>query len=645
MGAYALKKFPHDVEVRLFKRPELMIAAIQAERPDVVGLSHYVWNAQLDKLVYQIAKAANPQCLTVGGGPNFTDINANETHAKRFFQRQQACDVFVLNQGEAGFAALLERWLGLGCDLAALRRDPLEGALINASGDGQAVHVRGGLPAFMDLDEIPSPYLTGMLDDFFAETMTPIIETNRSCPYRCTFCAWGIGAGKLSQYSLERVFAEIDYIAAHRPKSMNLFLGDANFSILPRDTQIAERLRAAHDAHGYPGFCSIQWNKGAPQRVIETAKALKGLADITATLQSSNEKTLAAIKRKNLSLETIGDVVKTLEREGVSSIVFSELILGLPEETRESHLAAIRDLMDAGVEVTNYNLYLLEGTEMESPEQRAQYFKQTGWRLQDGGYGEYAGQRVVEGQEIVLETASMSREALRAFRFTHFLIQFLWSKRYYFDVLKLLQVHGVHPLDAILAIDAAMRGAEGDLGGVMADFNRDHDLENFATMQALAEYWTADEPFDRLRRGDYGKLNYAFSQRILLDAFEPFNALVQEVGQALLRHIAAPAEALEQLAEAIRFGAALRVRLTDALEWVEQCDFESRYDFLSWRKAGFEGAPAKMNGTPFVYHFQLQPEQKSNLQRQLNQFRAQNPRMTLRKMGEYISAQEFFYRC
>lgn len=39
-----------------------------------------------------------------------------------------------------------------------------------------------------DLDEIPSPYLTGALDEFFAvPNLGPMIETVRGCPYSCTF--------------------------------------------------------------------------------------------------------------------------------------------------------------------------------------------------------------------------------------------------------------------------------------------------------------------------------------------------------------------------------------------------------------------------------------------------------------------------
>ena len=41
------------------------------------------------------------------------------------------------------------------------------------------------------LDEIPSPYTTGLMDKFFDGKLTPMLQTNRGCPFKCTFCTDG----------------------------------------------------------------------------------------------------------------------------------------------------------------------------------------------------------------------------------------------------------------------------------------------------------------------------------------------------------------------------------------------------------------------------------------------------------------------
>ncbi|MBF0624967.1 MAG: radical SAM protein [Magnetococcales bacterium] len=641
VGAYARKCFPDAVEVRLFKRPERLIEALKTERPAVVGLSHYVWNANLDRHVHGLVKRYHPQALTVGGGPNFTSLNADADHARAFFARHAACDAYVVNQGEVGFARLLERFLALGCDPERLRQEPVPGCLVNADGRGGAVHVAPPLEPLPDLDAIPSPYLTGLLDPFFAEAMTPILETNRSCPYRCTFCAWGIGTGKLTRFSDQRVFEEIDYVARRCRKSMNLFLADANFSILPRDEQIAARLHQAHEAHGFPGHCSIQWNKGNPERVVRVARALGGLSDITATLQSNDPKVLQAIQRTNLPLEKVEEVVAVLGQGRKRITVFSELILGLPEETRASHLAANRLLMDRGVEVVNFNLYLLPGTAMSSAETRQRYFRTVGWRIQDGAFGEYDGVRVIDGQEIVLATTTMGREELRGFRFIHALIQFMWSRKYFHDTLTLLGVHGVHPLDAILALADGFAADTGPLGRVMDWFRSDHDLENFPDFESLSDYWTGTAPFQRLRSGDYGKLNFQLTFKILLDHYPEFLALMQRVGESLLAAAGADPAAVDQVREVLRLSRALRIELTGEQALVDRKRLDMEYDFLAWRANGRRGAPEPVRTTCELF---LPDAQRANLQRQLEQFRAANIHATLRKMSEYISSEDFFYK-
>ena len=86
-----------------------------------------------------------------------------------------------------------------------------KGIILNTCEDH--IHIGENIGTLDDLNEIPSPYLNGMLDEFFEDRWMPVLETNRSCPYRCTFCAWGIGTQKLMRFSEERVLTEIEYIA------------------------------------------------------------------------------------------------------------------------------------------------------------------------------------------------------------------------------------------------------------------------------------------------------------------------------------------------------------------------------------------------------------------------------------------------
>ncbi len=648
IGAYAQKHLPGELEIRLFKRPARMIEAIRSEKPDVVGLAHYVWNANLNALVFDIAKEHNPHVLNAGGGPNFTSANADEKHAEKFYSLNKSCDAYVVNQGERGFAELLRRFLECGGDVERLRKERVPGSLINDLRSTGGVRIGESLDIIMDLDEIPSPYLTGMMDSFFDQPFVPILETNRSCPYRCTFCAWGIGTGKLAKFSTERVFAEIEYISQRCTRSMNIFIADANFSVLERDREIAQKLRACHDKYGYPGHVGAQWNKSRPDRVLRAARELGSISEVGASMQSLHPDVLAAIKRRNLPLDVVAGIITQLREEGIDMTLFSELIVGLPNETWQSHIDANKKLIDLGAEVFNYNLHLLPGTEMDTAESRKAYFRRTGWRMHDNAFGIYDGVKVFEGQEVVIETSAMSMVELRSFRFIHFLVQFMWSRKWYYDYLHLMWRAGVHPVDMIVRIAAAFEADGGEMGDLYRRFRADHDLENFETFEELEAYWSRDENMERLRAGDYGKLNYMYTYEILLDHYDAFNEFLYRVSCAAGEdHEIADVETFrDQCRDVLEFSRELRVTLTQALDTVVERKRRSfAFDLLAWRQNGYQGTPAKISTSDrFDFEFYLPSRQREVLQRQLSQFRSHNIGLTLRKMSEEIGADEFFYR-
>lgn len=648
MGAYAQKFFPGEFEVRLFKRPDEMMDAIQSENPDVVGLAHYVWNTNLNKRVFDAAKEYVPHVLTVGGGPNFTKANTDSAHARSFFESTPSCDVYVVDQGERGFVEVMRHMLEVDGDIARLKRTPIAGCIVNNLSENDAALVGEPLEIIRDLDEIPSPYQNGMLDRFFSEPFVPLLETNRSCPYRCTFCAWGIGTGKLARFSDERIFADIDYIVEHRPKSANLFIVDANFSILERDVEIARRLRQHHDATGYPGHVGCQWNKTRPDRVLRVARELGDLSEVGASMQSLDGDVLSAIKRKNLALDDVKNMIETLQDEGLNMPFFSELIVGLPNESAESHLHANKVLMDFGAEVFNYNLHLLPGTEMDNAESRETYIRKTGWRLHDNAYGIYHGVKVFEGQEVVLGTNAMSVEELRSFRFIHFLIQFMWGRRWYYDYLQLFRNVGLHPVDMILRIVEAFKADGGEMGALYQRFRSDHELENFDSFEALQTYWSTDENLERLRTGAYGKLNYLYSYEILLDHFTAFNDFLEDIARAAAqeRGLENSDVLIDACTDILAFSRERRISLSQTEDQlVENKRLNFSYDLLAWRESGYQGTPAKISTSDrFEYEFFLTDRQQEVLRRQFDQFRSHNLNLTLRKMSEEINAEQFFYQ-
>ena len=127
------------------------------------------------------------------------------------------------------------------------------------------------------LDDIPSPYLTGLLDKFFDGKLTPMIQTNRGCPFTCTFCVDGADdVNRVNQFGLDRVGSELDYIGKHATKNVHsLHISDLNFGMYPRDLDICDSIVDGQKKYDYPHRIISTTGKNKKERIIKAIEKLK----------------------------------------------------------------------------------------------------------------------------------------------------------------------------------------------------------------------------------------------------------------------------------------------------------------------------------------------------------------------------------
>src|SRR4029077_16831436 len=115
-----------------------------------------------------------------------------------------------------------------------------------------------------DLSQIPSPFLDGVFDDEKYTWM--LIETNRGCPFKCTYCYWGAATGdRVYRYDNERIERELEWIS--RSGCWYLFIADANWGMLKRDVELSRRLVSYHKQYGAPISVYFCGSKNTPERV------------------------------------------------------------------------------------------------------------------------------------------------------------------------------------------------------------------------------------------------------------------------------------------------------------------------------------------------------------------------------------------
>lgn len=442
--------------VRVFKYPEKLAEALANEPyPHVIGFSNYCWNTRLGQLFAQLLRRRFPDIVIVCGGPHYP-VDAAEQAA--YLAARPEIDFYVAKEGEKAFAGLIAALLENDFDLARVKSLCLP-SLHYLGADGAAV-LSPMIDRIMDLDEIPSPYVSGKMDEFFDGKVMPLLQTNRGCPFSCTFCVEGVQYyNKIKKYSGERVAADIEYIGRRMFETRDpgsrydLFIADSNFAMYAEDIDTCKALRATREQYGWPEYINVATGKNNKERVIEAATLLDGALRLSGSVQSLSGDVLEKIKRKNISAEDLIKLGLHAKDVGVNS--YSEIILGLPGDSKQAHFDTIRGVMDAGFNfILPWQLMLLPGSEMGSAEHKRQYAMDVRYRVLPRCFGNYEvlGERIVcaEIEEVCVANSTLSYEDYLECRKLNLLVAIFYNDGAFSTILTVLRMQGVAPFELFL---------------------------------------------------------------------------------------------------------------------------------------------------------------------------------------------------
>ena len=286
---------------------------------DILLCSCYVWNWEITKNLAKQVKKINPDCTIIFGGPHVPQQSAN------FFSDHPYVDILVHGEGEFILKNILTAYLDtknyssvLGIETNQYKNPPQ--------------------PRIDNFENIPSPYLNNLI----WELVEPVDgldwiaswETNRGCPYACTFCDWGSATNtKMRNFSEKKLVDEIEWFSKNKISYVDCC--DANFGIfVERDFRIAKKLNECSYRNGFPKTFRPNWAKFSSEKIIPLAKELQKnglLRAVTLSVQSLDKNTLEIIKRENMKFKNFSELSNSFNKHGIPT--YSEIILGLPGET------------------------------------------------------------------------------------------------------------------------------------------------------------------------------------------------------------------------------------------------------------------------------------------------------------------------
>lgn len=359
LGIYSLKTYGEKMlkEWGLAEQAEISLAEytinhqmeqilqdIYKRKPDVIGFSCYIWNISYVKVILADIKKVLPNVKIWAGGPEVS------YHGEAFLKEEPAVDLVMMGEGEITFAHFLKALLE-GEDLKQVP------GLMVRNADGTFTDT--GFRQVMDMSQIPFPY--AFMDMKELEHRIIYYESSRGCPFSCAYCLSSIDK-KLRFRSLDLVLPELEWFLQAKVPQVKFV--DRTFNCKKSHAMAIWQYIRDHD-NGVTNFHFEIAADLLDKDELDLLSTMRpGLVQLEIGVQSTNEKTLEAIRRKT-DIEEIREITETINSwHNIHQHL--DLIAGLPWEDLESFKKSFNDVYEMEPEQLQLGfLKVLKGSYME----------------------------------------------------------------------------------------------------------------------------------------------------------------------------------------------------------------------------------------------------------------------------------------
>ena len=302
---------------------------------DIFVISQYVWNYEKNYELARQAKERNPNIFVIAGGPQvpYKDNSVFDN---------TVIDALCYAEGERVFAEFLYAWENnLSLDI--------DGIILRTNQD----KTRTVVPK-LALNNLHSPYiycekeLTEVAKEIKSKgwRLNVMWESNRGCPYGCTFCDWGHATNsKVKQFDVESAMREIEIIMGWAPEIF--FITDANWGMFDSDLDYIDKLCEMKQKIKCNTSVAFSAAKNKKTIVNESYRRLAevGLMEggMQIGFQHLDPEVLKVIKRDNIKTsKSLEEMTETYE---LGLPVLGVLILGNPGDTLSKWRFSVCELL------------------------------------------------------------------------------------------------------------------------------------------------------------------------------------------------------------------------------------------------------------------------------------------------------------
>ena len=316
---------------------------------------------------------------------------------------------------------------------------------------------------------------------------------------------------------------------------ITLYLANTNMSLFPQDFAVAKIIKEVKEKYDWPRIIIVNSGKDH-KKLLEMLSIINFLPAIA--LQTLTPKVLENIKRKNISFEDyISFQHAVLEKTGETSS--TELILGLPGETKKSFLETLKKVLNSGVQnIVVYTLMNLKGTLLSSREYVERYKYIIRHRIVPRQFSIIKKEKILDTEEVIVGNNTLSYDDYLEIRGLCFTIAAFFSSTELIPLKRLLLEYGVDMARWIFGIHN--RIAEFlELKSLYESFISETRNELFLSREALIEYFNKPKNFRDLCSGKLGdNLLRKYKCLVISDNFKAFLHLaVSEAKKFLIKKL------------------------------------------------------------------------------------------------------------
>jgi len=517
---YLKKELEVTPDIKMFKDPDKALSVLGGWIPDVLGLSQYCWNSELNLYFARLTKEVNPDCLVVAGGPN---LDLSSSLRTEFLRKEKYVDICISHDGEIPFSEIVKRLIR-GETPSEIREKPVPGSYALHPESHEFIESSEPAPRLKSLDILGTPYADGVFDEFLDDGFHPFLQTHRGCPFKCTFCHTSDPYySKMLFLSTDNFRRDMEYLGKRFAGRDNivLYLANTNMSLFREDFEIAHVIREIQDKYNWPRIFNVNSGKN-PQKLFDMLSIIDFQPGIA--IQTLTPLVLKNIKRKNIPFEEfISFQEKVFRKTGQTSS--TELILCLPGETKDSFLETVRATMNSGIQnIVIYTLMNLKGTPIATEESAKRYGHVVRSRIVPRQFSEITGMKIVDTEEVIVGTNSMPFVDYIELRGLSFTITAFFGSSELAPLKRFMLELGVDVAQWVFNIHEKLSDVP-DILRCYESFLQETRDELFSTREELLEFYNKSVNYEALCEGRLGDNLLRKYKCILL--FKNYKALLE----------------------------------------------------------------------------------------------------------------------